>query len=80
MFQIEKGVDLPPRTQRSKYPFAEMVPGDSFFVPRDQRERSTIAAAVARAGQDALGKGNYTVRKINDENGNFTGVRIWRTA
>ncbi len=80
MFQIEKNIVLPASKLEPEYPFAYMEPGDSFFVPRDHRKSDTLAATLSKAARDAFGKGNYATRRIKDEDGNFTGVRVWRKA
>jgi hypothetical protein len=42
MFKIEKGIPLP----ESKYPFAEMEVGDSFFVPCESKEARRVQAII----------------------------------
>lgn len=80
MYKIQTGVPLPPRrtAQRfTKYPFADMLVGDSFLVPKTEAKgdlkklMSRISAASAGAKQ-ALGF-KFALRKMPD------GVRIWRT-
>lgn len=68
--KIEKGVPLPKRrgTKRSKYPFADMEVGDSFFFS-ETRER---VSAAARA-YGARTKKKFASRVDGD------GCRIWRT-
>lgn len=69
MVEIESGVPLPPpRGGRSRYPFAKMAPGDSFFVEADQRH---VAAAASEYGK-AHGW-RFATRKVAG------GTRCWRT-
>jgi len=76
MFEIESGLPLPPRhNPHTKYPFAQMKPGDSFFVPVGPdgtltKLASKVANVTARARKEKLGK--FAVRKLSD------GVRVWR--
>ena len=75
-FTIEKNVSMPKRKGTSKYPFASLEIGDSFFIPNFP------------AG-DAAARGQYWVRKLGwhfsarsveeKHNGKLVpGVRIWR--
>lgn len=72
MFEIEKKVPVPPTDRPgrpSKYPFREMVPGDSFFVAgQTVREGASSAARVFahRSGR------KFRTRTVEG------GVRIWR--
>jgi hypothetical protein len=70
-YQIEKGVPLPRkasgRVKESKYPFQDMQPGDSFFVPGGTASYvSAVACAAARKGF-----GPFTIRNVEG------GVRVW---
>lgn len=79
-FKIEKNVDLPRAAvtaRRSKYPFADMVDGDSFLVPVEegdstQRVQTTLCAAASHHAKKYGGK--FITRKVEG------GVRIWRKA
>jgi len=70
---IEKGVPLPALRRagrKSKYPFAEMEPGDSFFV-KDVKASSlhTSALCFAKRHQPAW---KFVTRKVEG------GTHIWR--
>jgi hypothetical protein len=69
-FVIEKGVPLPDsRHGNCRYPWGEMEPGDSFFVP-DGNFKSLQSTASRR---DRNGGRRFAARP---EAG---GVRVWRT-
>jgi hypothetical protein len=41
-YQVEKGIPVPsPNTRSTKYPFRDMVVGDSFVVP-EKRQRMPV--------------------------------------
>jgi hypothetical protein len=75
--KIEKHIPVPPKqtghsSRPSKYPFDEMVIGDSVFVP-------AILIKGARTAASTLAKKHgwkFTTRKL--EEGGQKGVRIWR--
>lgn len=71
--KIESGIPIPPRNRRSgsKYPFADMKSGDSFFVEgaRAPTLRSAVGAYCKKA---KLGPGVFAVRSDGD------GHRVWR--
>lgn len=75
MYAVDKRIPLPGDSGirgRTKYPFAMMEIGDSFFVPRVNVKRNTIDSAKRKA-QLNLGR-KFTLRTYPD------GVRIWRVA
>ncbi len=76
MITIDKGVPVPPpRTRASKYPWAEMEVGDSFFVEATAEEMKSRSANLSR-GATTIAKQlgcRFTVRKVTG------GVRVWRT-
>lgn len=69
-FEIEKGVPIPERKtppgRGQMYPFSELQPGDSFFVPGDKKMNSTISSAQKRTGH------RYRYLRTDE------GTRIWR--
>lgn len=69
-YEIEKDVPLPSRnsTGRSRYPWAEMEVGDSFFAADGVRSR---VAAAAQNHRRRYGR-RFAVRVEGD------GVRVWR--
>ena len=70
-YEIDKGIPIPPKHHRSKYPFAQMKPGDSFFVPGGKR--STISSAVKDRRKNNPGE-EWTYRTKDN------GVRVWRVS
>jgi hypothetical protein len=75
MITIDKGIPVPPlRMRHSKYPWAEMVVGDSFFIEAAAADLKARAANLSRGATSAgkqLGR-RFTVRKADG------GVRVWR--
>jgi hypothetical protein len=72
MFTIEKNVAIPAASRtgggKSKYPWAQMEIGDSFFVPGAKVE--TFYTLVS--AQNKKGDARFICRKIDG------GVRVWR--
>jgi hypothetical protein len=74
MFKIEKNIPIPKADRgpgpgrNEKYPWSEMVPGDSFFVPETKVSRIYGAAWKASKRHNV----KFVVRKVGD------GVRVWR--
>ena len=64
-FKIDKGIPFP-----VNYPFAEMEPGDSFFVSLDVAKRARSALTSYKAGHKDQ---KFKTKTLED------GVRIWRT-
>lgn len=80
-FKIEQGVPLPSRNYtgkkgKSKYPFAQMRSGDSFFVPVKTTARATATNLSANGRKWAISNNlsnvHFVIRRVED------GVRIWR--
>ena len=64
--KIEKGIPIP---ERSKYPFAEMKPGDSIFIPGKKANQLSLATHT----QKLRAKGwRFCSRTVDD------GARVWR--
>ena len=87
-YQIDHNVPLPPTRQgrherQSKYDWAKMAVGDSFFVPSGSDQaarfltRDRLANAAIRYGSRHGTK--YAVREDFDDKAN-PGVRVWRIA
>jgi hypothetical protein len=83
---IEFGIPMPPAGKPGpevKFPWAQMRPGDSFFVPggrlnqRDSR-RGTAAIVGTAAGYKII-KGSSWGKRAVTENG-VNGVRVWRVS
>lgn len=71
--KVERGVPAPPRTaSRTKYPFADMEVGDSFFMSAafPEHERGRVSAAACAYAKK---HGVKFSTKVFD-----TGVRTWR--
>lgn len=69
---VEKGHPIPRPTTRV-YPFGDMEPGDSFFVPpgeNAERTKNNVRCAAKAFGRRKGWK--FTVRKDGE------GVRVWR--
>jgi hypothetical protein len=73
---IEKDIPLAPHgnygKRTSKFPFRELLVGESFFV--EGGPRSTLAAYATMIGRETGRK--FTVRAVT-ENG-LSGFRVWR--
>lgn len=79
-FTIDQGIPLPSKARSSKYPFADMSVGDSFFIAEssDQttfRAKSSVYSAMTKYAKATGTK--YTIRSVS-ENG-VNGLRVWRT-
>lgn len=72
MYKIEKGVPLPTRSTRRKYPFRELGVGDSFFVPeKDPKARRAVAQSIRTSFHRHKPK-VFTAHETPN------GVRVWR--
>ena len=53
-YRVEKGIKLPPRGKTgraiSKYPWHNMEPGDSFFIPCEPMEITRARKNISSAG------------------------------
>ena len=69
--EIETGVPVPENKfiRVSKYPYADMKPGDSFFVRK--------SVNTMRSSSYAYGKRNKMKFTVRSED---TGARVWRLA
>ena len=77
MFEIVKDVPLPTKSaspaKASKYPFADMVVGDMFFIPG--KTKNTFAAHASAVGKRMKMKFVTRIVTIGTE----TGIGCWRT-
>ncbi len=78
-YKIEKNVPIVTKVNnlaRPKYPFEEMVVGDSFKVSRFGKAKRKIASRLGSAARDFVAKNHpdwkFSVRQVED------GVRVWR--
>lgn len=71
MLQIDSGVTMP--TDRTKYPFREMEPGDSILFKSHKQSNSARVSALrfVRIHEPTW---EFRVRKVAD------GWRLWRVA
>lgn len=77
-FEINRNVEIPPATSgrrpgSSKYPFAKMRKGDSFFVPGGTPSRMSGALSAFKKANPEL---KFTCRSVTENE--QAGVRIWR--
>ena len=74
MFEIEKGIPVKGQF-RTRYPFADMEPNDSFLVECEEDKQKAVAcnlsASARRFRQIHTGR-KFTIRKAEG------GVRCWR--
>ena len=82
-YEIEtESYELLPRRSNSAFPFAEMLPNQSFFIPADVvADQKKIASAIA-SHQKSHAMKRFSYRKTEKEiNGvSVKGFRVWRTA
>lgn len=80
-FKVESGIPIPPQRsyfaprnslKRSVYPYAEMMVGDSFLVPKGISQGRVSGTAVAWAKRHKL-PWKFAVRRMVDGN-----TRCWR--
>lgn len=71
MFQIDTGVEMP--RGRTKYPFGEMLPGDSILFTKEKQANSARVSALrfVRAHEPQW---QFQLRKVEK------GWRLWRIA
>lgn len=80
MIQIDHDIPMPATSSPENYPFADMQPGDSFFVPAGStgcdKLRVYVNAAVTRyrkvSGHD------IKLRSIRVTENGVAGLRVWR--
>jgi hypothetical protein len=66
---IEKGIPLPGRERRKKYPFEGMEVGDSFFVP-------DVSVMLLHAHARRYMPRRFTCRTVVESD--VKGIRVWR--
>lgn len=66
--KVEQGVALPPAPSNTRYPFAQLKVGDSFFAAADKAD-SACASVSYWARKTGF---KFTSRSVDG------GVRIWR--
>lgn len=80
MIKIDHNVPMPATCSSKGYPFADMQPGDSFFVPAGitgcGKLRTYVNAAVTRY-RKASGH-DIKLRSIRVTENGVDGLRVWR--
>lgn len=71
MLQIEQGIELP--TTRTKYPFIDMLPGDSILF-RSKKQADSARVASIRFVKVHQPDWSFVLRKVDN------GWRLWRKA
>lgn len=76
---IEKDVPhVERRGRKAKYPWADMLPGDSILIPIEgktpEQVRSRVCASLAHFRQSRHSDWHFTTSYIEHEKG----VRVWR--
>ena len=78
---VDHGVPIPPKMngfargkRGSKYPFASMKPGDSFFVASN---KESGRVSILSCGHSHSPKAKFATRKVTENK--VKGFRIWRT-
>lgn len=74
-FVVESGIPVPSYTRKSKYPWDEMVAGDSFYVPPEDEEEDQEAV---KARMTAVTYSNASKRGFQGAvRYEADGVRVW---
>ena len=78
-FRVETGIPCPPaRGPKNHYPFMDMPPGSSFFVPCPDDRRGAVASRISSSAGAFVrregGKLKFATRRVEG------GVRCWRVA
>ena len=78
---MERGVAQPADKGTVRYPWAEMVEGDSFFLPAPEDEQNRVAVRVRvaayawmRRHPETHGDWRVSARKVEG------GIRVWMVA
>jgi hypothetical protein len=71
MFQIDSGVEMP--KGRTKYPFSEMLPGDSILFTKAKQANSARVSALRFVRSHAK-EWHFQLRRVEN------GWRLWRIA
>jgi hypothetical protein len=74
MIKIDKNVPIPAGGKKTKYPFAEMQVGDSFFLPCDGETERASVLTYAKNHRKTTPNFAITTRKVDG------GLRVWRVS
>lgn len=86
-FEIQNNIEVPARTSTKpeKYPFRQLLNGQSFFVPNRVLEDgtskagispSTVGGATKRAAAGGYGHVQFVYRNVTEDG--VAGTRVWR--
>jgi hypothetical protein len=78
MITIEKNIPIPAITRKatSKYPFADMETGDSFFTPHGTSKPASVRSLLYKAAKET----GIKVTLRNETVDGTPGVRAWKKA
>ena len=71
MYILEPNKPIPARAATQRYPYANMLIGESFVVPREVAQRARLAASAFKARNPG-----WDYQSHSDPEG----VRVWRVA
>lgn len=82
-YNVQHDIPFPGKSRRSDsfdkvYPFRDMDPGDSFFVPASEAKTATLLSSLSRMNKRLPEEGEFKGRST-EENG-VAGTRIWRVS
>ena len=69
--KLDRNVPLPPKHARTKWPFPQMVKGDSFFMPKVDARNWNCAHAWARKHPGY----KFATRSVTESD--VKGTRVW---
>ena len=70
--KVEKGVEMPKRKRESKYPWAKLKVGDSFYVESANVTSNGMYSCVSTYNKKVKKPIKISVRKEGE------GIRVWR--
>jgi len=71
--EVEKNIEIPRRHKNTKYPWAELKVGNSFFVA-DKKKKHVMFSCVAAFNKGKKKKDQITIT-LREEG---EGIRVWR--
>jgi hypothetical protein len=81
MYKIEKNIPITNNCgkHRIKYPFGDMDIKDSFFVPLEERKKSTVLNSINNACRQYNRVNKKKIEITTSYNEESLGIRVWRT-
>jgi len=83
-FPVERDVPVPKDLggRPTRYPFALLEVGESFFVPCPRVERTRLMNSLTSCRANAQRKLGrvFVLRVVDDDGEQGSGIRVWRTA